>query len=130
MTLAALGNSAMSALVKVASVRLPTGEIVLARTIITLVLSYLMVRRAGLYPWGKHQGRLMLRGALGFIALASFYLAEAYRSLGRPAPAEREYRNTLQQLDGRPPGELLDGVAVGWLRETCRRQLEYLRLAR
>jgi chemotaxis protein methyltransferase CheR len=62
--------------------------------------------------------------------LASFYLAEAYRNLGRPAPAEREYRNTLQQLDGRPPGELLDGVAVGWLRETCRRQLEYLRLAR
>jgi chemotaxis protein methyltransferase CheR len=62
--------------------------------------------------------------------LASFHLAEAYRNLGRAAPAEREYRNTLQQLDGRPPGELLDGVAVGWLRETCRRQLEYLRLAR
>jgi chemotaxis protein methyltransferase CheR len=63
-------------------------------------------------------------------ALTSFYLAEAYRNLGRAAPAAREYRNTLQQLDGRPPGELLDGVAVGWLRETCRRQLEYLRLAR
>jgi chemotaxis protein methyltransferase CheR len=63
-------------------------------------------------------------------ALASFYLAEAYRNLGRAAPAAREYRNTLQQLDGRPPGELLDGVAVGWLRETCRRQLEYLPLAR
>jgi chemotaxis protein methyltransferase CheR len=61
--------------------------------------------------------------------LASFYLAEAYRNLGRAAPAAREYHNTLQQLDGRPPGELLDGVAVGWLRETCRRQLEYLRLA-
>jgi chemotaxis protein methyltransferase CheR len=59
-------------------------------------------------------------------ALASFYLAEAYRNLGRTAPAAREYRNALQQLDGRPPGELLDGVAVSWLRETCRRQLEYL----
>ena len=61
--------------------------------------------------------------------LASFYLAEAYRNLGRAAPAVREYRNALKQLDGRPPGELLDGVAVGWLRDTCRRQLEYLRLA-
>jgi chemotaxis protein methyltransferase CheR len=62
-------------------------------------------------------------------ALASFYLAEADRNLGRAAPAARVYRNTLQQLDGRPPGELLDGVAVGCVRETCRRQLEYLRPA-
>jgi chemotaxis protein methyltransferase CheR len=59
-------------------------------------------------------------------ALVSFYLAEAYRNLGRVAPAAREYRNTLQQLDEHPPGALLDGVAVGWLRETCRRQLDYL----
>jgi len=60
------------------------------------------------------------------LALVSFYLAEAYRNLGRPKLAEREYRNTLQKLDGHPPGALLDGVAIGWLRETCRRQLEYL----
>ncbi|MFL5807526.1 MAG: CheR family methyltransferase [Roseiflexaceae bacterium] len=59
-------------------------------------------------------------------ALVSFYLAEAYRHLGRLNLAEREYRNTLQKLDGHPPGALLDGVAIGWLRETCRRQLEYL----
>jgi chemotaxis protein methyltransferase CheR len=58
-------------------------------------------------------------------ALVSFYLADAYRRLGRTEPAAREYRNTLQKLDGQPPGTLLDGVAVGWLRESCRRQLEY-----
>jgi chemotaxis protein methyltransferase CheR len=59
-------------------------------------------------------------------ALVSFYLAEAYRQGGRADKAAREYRNTLRKLDMHPPGVLLDGVAVGWLRETCQRQIEYL----
>jgi chemotaxis protein methyltransferase CheR len=59
-------------------------------------------------------------------ALVLFYLAEAYRNLGQLAPAARTYRNALRRLEEHPPGELLDGVAVGWLRETCRLQLEYL----
>ncbi len=59
-------------------------------------------------------------------ALVSFYLAEAYRQDGRIDKAAREYRNTLRKLDVHPPGALLDGVAVGWLRETCQRQIEFL----
>jgi chemotaxis protein methyltransferase CheR len=59
-------------------------------------------------------------------AIISFHLAEAYRQAGRADRAAQEYRNTLQKLDRHPPGALLDGVAVGWLRETCRRQSEYL----
>jgi chemotaxis protein methyltransferase CheR len=59
-------------------------------------------------------------------AVISFHLAEAYRQAGRVEKAAQEYRNTLQKLDKHPPGALLDGVAVGWLRETCRRQIEYL----
>jgi chemotaxis protein methyltransferase CheR len=59
-------------------------------------------------------------------ALVSFHLAEAYRQAGRVDKAAREYRNTLRKLDVHPPGLLLDGVAVGWLRETCQRQIEYL----
>jgi chemotaxis protein methyltransferase CheR len=59
-------------------------------------------------------------------ALVSFYLAEAYRQDGRVDKAAREYRNTLRKLDMYPPGALLDGVAVGWLRETCQRQMDYL----
>jgi chemotaxis protein methyltransferase CheR len=58
--------------------------------------------------------------------LVSFHLADAYRRLGRLEPAFREYRNTLRKLDAHPPDVLLDGVAAGWLRETCRRQLEHL----
>jgi chemotaxis protein methyltransferase CheR len=59
-------------------------------------------------------------------ALVSFHLAEAYRQAGRVDKAAREYRNTLRKLDVHPSGVLLDGVAVGWLRETCKRQIEYL----
>jgi chemotaxis protein methyltransferase CheR len=59
-------------------------------------------------------------------ALVSFHLAEAYRQAGRVEKAAHEYRNTLRKLDPHPPGALLDGVAVGWLRETCQRLIEYL----
>ena len=59
----------MSVLVKVCSETLPTGEIVLARAVATLVLSYALVKRAGLSPWGNERNRLLLRGALGFSAL-------------------------------------------------------------
>ncbi|NVB77080.1 MAG: DMT family transporter [Kofleriaceae bacterium] len=75
MALSALGFSAMSVLVKLAAADLPTGEIVLARAAMTLVISYVMVKRANLSPWGKQRGKLLLRGFLGFSALACYYVA-------------------------------------------------------
>jgi drug/metabolite transporter (DMT)-like permease len=68
-------------LVKVASPRLPTGEIVFARVVVTLVLSYGMLRRAGLSPWGTAKGALVFRGLLGFGGLSGYYLAIAYLPL-------------------------------------------------
>ncbi|GIV97680.1 MAG: hypothetical protein KatS3mg057_2337 [Herpetosiphonaceae bacterium] len=55
--------------------------------------------------------------------VTSFYLAECYRQLGRKDQAAREYRNTLRKLEGRMETELIDGVTVSWLRESCRRWL-------
>lgn len=80
MAASALGFSMMSMLVKVASERLPTGEIVLARAVVTLALSYLMIARAGLpppAPWGTQRAGLLLRGVLGFGGLATYYAALA-----------------------------------------------------
>lgn len=77
MVLSAFGFSVMSMLVKLASERVPTGEIVLARAVFTLALSYVMVRRAELSPWGTQHGRLFVRGLLGFAALGGYYLALA-----------------------------------------------------
>ncbi|MDB4954316.1 MAG: Integral rane protein [Myxococcales bacterium] len=81
MAASACGFSAMSVLVKLASARLPTGEIVLARALVTLALSYAMVKRADLSPWGTQRGRLVVRGLLGFGGLACYYLALAWLPL-------------------------------------------------
>jgi chemotaxis protein methyltransferase CheR len=53
--------------------------------------------------------------------LIAFHMAECHRQAGRPDAAIREYRNVIRKLAGRPPDHLIDGVAVGWLAETCRR---------
>ena len=81
MTLSALGFSIMSVLVKVVSPRLPTGEIVLARAVFTLVISYWMLRRLDLPLWGTKRGALVFRGLLGFAALGCYYLAIAHLPL-------------------------------------------------
>lgn len=78
---AGLGFSTMSVLVKLASARLPTGEIVLARAVVTLIVSFVMVRRAGLSPWGTNRPALVLRGLLGFGGLSLYYLSLAYLPL-------------------------------------------------
>lgn len=75
MTLSALGFSMMAVLVKLVAPHLPTGEIVLGRAATTLVISYWMVRRANLSPWGTRHGALVSRGLLGFGALSCYYLA-------------------------------------------------------
>jgi drug/metabolite transporter (DMT)-like permease len=90
MVASALGFSAMSLLVKIASERLPTGEIVLARGVVTLVVSYWMVRRAGLATWGTNKIGLVFRGFLGFGGLTLYYLSLAYLPLADAT--------TIQQL--------------------------------
>lgn len=81
MAASALGFSIMSMLVKVASPRLPTGEIVLARAVVTLVASYVMVRRADLPLWGTNRKGLAFRGILGFGGLSLYYLSLAHLPL-------------------------------------------------
>jgi drug/metabolite transporter (DMT)-like permease len=73
MLLAALGFSVMSALVKLAGQRLPTEQIVLARGVVTLVMSIWAIRRAGISPWGQRRGMLFLRGLFGFCALFCYF---------------------------------------------------------
>lgn len=77
----ALGFSVMSVLVKVASETLPTGELVLARTVVTLVLSYAMLVHARLPIWGHQRKRLVLRGVLGFCGLTCYYASLAHLPL-------------------------------------------------
>ncbi|HEU4732182.1 MAG TPA: hypothetical protein VFT22_30010, partial [Kofleriaceae bacterium] len=81
MAASAFGFSVMGLLVKLATARLPVGEIVFARAVVSLALSYVMVRRAGLSPWGTDRRALVFRGVLGFVALTFYYLGLAWLPL-------------------------------------------------
>lgn len=67
--------SLMGVFVKVLGERLPSNEIVLARSFMLLLFAWLMIRRAGVSPWGNNKKLLVLRGLSGFVALSCFYFA-------------------------------------------------------
>lgn len=75
MALGAFFFSVMSLLVKVSGERLPSQQVVLARAVVSLVLSYWWLRRAGVPVWGNDKPFLILRGVLGFGGLSCFYYA-------------------------------------------------------
>jgi len=52
---------------------LPPMEVVLFRSMISLVLSYAMIRRAGVAPWGNRRLILVGRGLAGGFSLLLFY---------------------------------------------------------
>jgi drug/metabolite transporter (DMT)-like permease len=75
MLASALSFSLMSLFVKLAGARLPSQEIVVARSAMSLLLSWAALSRARIPPWGKRKGLLVLRGVFGAAALACFYYA-------------------------------------------------------
>ena len=67
--------SVMAVLVKTAGAQLPSSMLVLARAVVTLILSLIWLRAAGLAPLGVARQLLVLRGVFGFIGLLSFFFA-------------------------------------------------------
>lgn len=65
--------AAMAALVKVAGGRFPTMEVVFARSVVVLAITWATVRLRGGSLAGKEPRLLLLRGVLGFGALSCFY---------------------------------------------------------
>jgi drug/metabolite transporter (DMT)-like permease len=81
MLLSAGAFSIMTVFVKLAGERLPSQELVVARAVISLVLSWAMLRRAGVSPWGHNKLWLWIRGALGFAGLSCVYGAVTHLPL-------------------------------------------------
>ncbi|EGQ7982909.1 DMT family transporter [Vibrio vulnificus] len=76
MILSALGFALMSASVKYVSVLgIPLFEIVAARALVSLIISYLDVKRKGISVWGNNKRWLFARGAVGTLALMCVYYA-------------------------------------------------------
>ena len=75
MAAAAFFFSVMSLLVKVAGQRLPTQEVVLARSLVGALLSWAVLRARGVSPLGHRRGLLLVRALLGYGALSCFFHA-------------------------------------------------------
>ncbi|MGV2987663.1 DMT family transporter [Vibrio sp. E150_011] len=74
MVLSALGFALMSACVKyVSSYGLPVFEIVAARALVSLIISYGDVKRKGISIWGNNKKLLLARGMVGTMALMCVY---------------------------------------------------------
>ncbi len=104
MVASALAFSAMSALVKLAGANLPSQEIVVARAIVSLVLTWGLLRRAGLSPWGRDRKWLWVRGLLGFGGLSCLYGAVTHLPLAE---------TTMLQHLHPPLAALFAGVFLG-----------------
>ena len=67
--------SVMSLFVKLAGRRLPSQEIVFARSLIMTVICLVALRRRAIPPLGTRRRLLLLRSGFGFAALSCFYYA-------------------------------------------------------
>ncbi|HET7461691.1 MAG TPA: DMT family transporter [Longimicrobium sp.] len=75
MVLSAFFFSLMSLLVKEVGTRIPTQEVVFARALVSMIVAYVLVRRARPGNWGHRKGLLVVRGLAGFSALSCFFYA-------------------------------------------------------
>ena len=71
----ALAFSVMSALVKHAGVRLASQERVFARSVVAIVISIALLRRAGVHTLGTRRWLLLARGIWGYAALSCGFYA-------------------------------------------------------
>ena len=75
MVFSALAFSVMSLLVKLAGERLPAVQIVLARSFVSLVITWVLMRRMGLSWRGNRPGLLVVRGLFGLGGLTCLFWA-------------------------------------------------------
>jgi drug/metabolite transporter (DMT)-like permease len=75
MLLSALSFSLMTVCVKRVGGRLPIAEVVLVRALITGALTWWLLRRSGMAPWGRRRGLLLLRGLIGSVGLLCVFAA-------------------------------------------------------
>ncbi len=82
MLLSALAFAVMSAFVKLAGQQgIPVLEIIAARALVSLVISYLDVRRKGIPVFGSHRLLLFARGLVGFVSLTGVFYSLVHLSI-------------------------------------------------
>ncbi len=120
MVASALGFSLMAVCVKRVSVRIPVAEVMLARAGVSVLLSWWMVQKAGVNPWGNRRGLLVLRGVIGSVALFCVFAALARLPLAEATLLQYLYPTFTALLAWAFLGErlgtrLIPAIALGWL---------------
>lgn len=120
MLASALAFSLMGVCVKQVGGRIPAAEVVLARAIVSVALSWWLLQRAGVDPWGQRRGLLILRGAIGTVALLCVYAALALLPLASATVLQYLYPTITALLAwlmlGEPIGRrVLLAMLLGWI---------------
>ncbi len=120
MLASALAFSLMGVCVKAVGTRLSVDMVVLARAVVSLALSAALLAHAGLSPWGRRRGLLMLRGLLGTAGLYCVYLALAGLPLAVATVLQYLHPTFTALLAWPLLGERLSGrvllaAGLGWL---------------
>ena len=88
-TLSAFFFCLMTVFVKIAAQQLETIQIVFIRGMITLLFTFVMVKRQKVYLWGKNHKILILRGITGTVAL--FFVYESIQRFPLPEATVIQY---------------------------------------
>lgn len=72
MLMSAFYFSIVNVLVKLLK-NIPSYEVALFRTIVSLIMSWMMIRSAGINPWGNNKRDLFIRGFFGTISLLLYF---------------------------------------------------------
>lgn len=120
MVASALSFSLMGVCVKQVGGRIPAAEVVFARAIVSVALSWWLLHRAGIPAWGKRRWLLIWRGAIGTAALLCVYAALAALPLAAATVLQYLYSPFTALLAwlmlGEPIGKrVLAAMALGWL---------------
>ena len=119
MVASALAFSLMGVCVKLVGTRIPPAEVVLARAIVSVGLSWWLLQREGIDPWGQRKGLLILRGAIGTAALLCVYAALALLPLAPATVLQYLYPTITALLAwlvlGEPIGKrVMAAMVLGW----------------
>jgi drug/metabolite transporter (DMT)-like permease len=120
MVASALSFSLMGVCVKQVGGRIPVAEVVFARAIVSVALSWWLLHRAGIPAWGKRRWLLIWRGSIGTAALVCVYAALAALPLAAATVLQYLYPPFTALLAwlmlGEPIGKrVLAAMALGWL---------------
>ena len=120
MVASAMSFSLMGVCVKQVGGRIPAAEVVFARAIVSVALSWWLLHRAGIPAWGNRRWLLIWRGAIGTAALLCVYAALAALPLAAATVLQYLYPPFTALLAwlmlGEPIGKrVLAAMALGWL---------------